>query len=601
MHKTRGRLSRAFKYFIACYLALLVCIIAPIFGILTMMRSTSLNDAVRISELELSYCGNELDEMISAANETSVLIGKNTTLKRVSAYSGISSGSIAYEMYMAMNEFSSIAPFTYDFKTVFLYYPSTDVVITPNSVYCSLEEYCRFNFPEISDISMKEALSGDSNSSIQSVNNHFFIFNSVMFDYTAKKKAICCFYISQSSINGAMKSKYNESMYAIVNNKGEIVSFTVPLEIKDALKQKLLERSESSFVETLSGEKYLIARRYSSTGSVLYASMIPASSVTARIDSISQIVYLSVAAVTAISIGAIVILSLKNTKLIRGFVTAVSPETAQVPKDEFYALESGIETLKSTNNKYLETLAKQRTSLEVAFFSRLYMGAFANEVDMISTMNEAGLAITGAHFTVSLIQADDKDFGVQMALSGTFDEQFFIHPLRENMYTILTVTNEEKDIEALIAEKFPFELEIFTGKTVSSLMEAAESFESAQRQKADAQKDVQDESQAEELELKIRMYIMENFLNPELSLSSLAKSLNMSEPYVSGYFKRRTGKNISSYVEQLRVDKAYSLLTETGLPIKDIVEMCGYQNDQTFRRAFKKLKGCTPGQVRAEE
>ncbi|MBQ8954800.1 MAG: helix-turn-helix transcriptional regulator [Clostridia bacterium] len=29
-----------------------------------------------------------------------------------------------------------------------------------------------------------------------------------------------------------------------------------------------------------------------------------------------------------------------------------------------------------------------------------------------------------------------------------------------------------------------------------------------------------------------------------------------------------------------------------------VAARCGYQSDQTFRRGFKRVMGCTPGQVR---
>lgn len=103
---------------------------------------------------------------------------------------------------------------------------------------------------------------------------------------------------------------------------------------------------------------------------------------------------------------------------------------------------------------------------------------------------------------------------------------------------------------------------------------------------------------ASQLEVSIRKYIMENYLDPTLSLTAIAGAMKLSEPYLSAFFKQKTGENISIYIERLRVERAYRLLTETDMPIGEVAQKSGYQSDQTFRRAFKKLMGCVPGQVR---
>jgi len=455
----------------------MICIVVPISGILAMVRRTSLDDAVRISELELNTCGDALSGLISAASESSILLGKNEMLKKIASHPSLSSGKVAYDVYLAMREFNNIAPFTYDFKLVFLYYPSNSFVITPRSVFPSIDLFCKLNLDTISCATLQEALcQHDSSSRYFSFNNELFIFNDIVFEYPSAKKAVSCFNISKNSIDAAMKSRYEEGSYAILGSDGKILISTIPESMHSDLKTQLSSRVESAFFAELNGKEVLITKKYADSGKMLYISMLPVSSVTKRIDAVTNILYLSVSAVTLVGFTAILFLSRKNTKLIRSFVSEVYPEGAPLQKDEFGALESGIRTLHRANKNYKELLAKQRISLESAFFARLYMGAFANEVEMISAMNEAGLAITGSRFSVSLIYAGPEDLSAQMALTNTFDEQIYIHPLKEDVYIMLFAGNEEKDIARLVQEKFPFDLRIVTGKTVSSLKEVYESY-----------------------------------------------------------------------------------------------------------------------------
>jgi transcriptional regulator GlxA family with amidase domain len=52
-------------------------------------------------------------------------------------------------------------------------------------------------------------------------------------------------------------------------------------------------------------------------------------------------------------------------------------------------------------------------------------------------------------------------------------------------------------------------------------------------------------------------------------------------------------------VEQLRVEAARRLLSESGLPVKRIANRCGFGSEETMRRSFLRLLAATPQDYRA--
>ncbi len=70
---------------------------------------------------------------------------------------------------------------------------------------------------------------------------------------------------------------------------------------------------------------------------------------------------------------------------------------------------------------------------------------------------------------------------------------------------------------------------------------------------------------------------------------------------MSRKIKALTGENFLSYVNQKRIEHACTLLTTTDLPVLQIANSCGYENDITFRRIFKKYIGVTPGEYRRHQ
>ncbi|WP_409344349.1 response regulator [Paenibacillus sp. MBLB4367] len=98
---------------------------------------------------------------------------------------------------------------------------------------------------------------------------------------------------------------------------------------------------------------------------------------------------------------------------------------------------------------------------------------------------------------------------------------------------------------------------------------------------------------------RLLAYVKEHIAD-DWSLRKAAEVVNMNESYLSYLFKKETNTGFVEYVNQIRADKAAELLLETNLPSYAIAEQVGYDNINYFGRVFKKIKGVSPQQYRAQ-
>ena len=97
---------------------------------------------------------------------------------------------------------------------------------------------------------------------------------------------------------------------------------------------------------------------------------------------------------------------------------------------------------------------------------------------------------------------------------------------------------------------------------------------------------------------KARKYIEEHS-GEELSLTKVAKMVNMNANHLSENFKQVTGTNFVEYVARTRFANACDLLRNSNLRISEIAFAAGFQSLSQFNRVFKRFSGKTPTQYRA--
>ena len=97
---------------------------------------------------------------------------------------------------------------------------------------------------------------------------------------------------------------------------------------------------------------------------------------------------------------------------------------------------------------------------------------------------------------------------------------------------------------------------------------------------------------------KARKFI-EDHSSEELSLTKVAKAVNISANYLSEEFKQVTGINFVQYVARTRFGNACDLLRNPNLRISEIAFATGFQSLSQFNRVFTRFSGKSPTQYRA--
>lgn len=97
---------------------------------------------------------------------------------------------------------------------------------------------------------------------------------------------------------------------------------------------------------------------------------------------------------------------------------------------------------------------------------------------------------------------------------------------------------------------------------------------------------------------RAKSYTKEHYQNIGLTLQEVADAAGISRTYFSSTFKELTGEKYWDYLSRYRIEKAKTLLKETGLSQAEISEKVGYNSEYHFSRKFKEIVGISPNKFR---
>jgi AraC-like DNA-binding protein len=98
---------------------------------------------------------------------------------------------------------------------------------------------------------------------------------------------------------------------------------------------------------------------------------------------------------------------------------------------------------------------------------------------------------------------------------------------------------------------------------------------------------------------RIYEFVMRHFTDP-ISTNEVSNAINMSPSAFCRYFKKRTRKNFTHFLNELRIGHACKLLQEEDLSVTEICFMSGYNSISYFNRQFKNFKKKTPQAFKQE-
>lgn len=97
----------------------------------------------------------------------------------------------------------------------------------------------------------------------------------------------------------------------------------------------------------------------------------------------------------------------------------------------------------------------------------------------------------------------------------------------------------------------------------------------------------------------ICQYLNHHF-EEEIDFAGLAKRLHIDQASMCRFFKRATGRTMTTYINELRVGAAAQMLIDTDDSVLDIGFRVGFGNYSNFNRQFKRIKGFGPRTLRRQ-
>jgi two-component system response regulator YesN len=91
-------------------------------------------------------------------------------------------------------------------------------------------------------------------------------------------------------------------------------------------------------------------------------------------------------------------------------------------------------------------------------------------------------------------------------------------------------------------------------------------------------------------------YIAEHYGDGDISITTIAQHLGVSEGHLSHIFKKETSYTVVGYLTQYRIHTAMKLLEDCRYKIYEVAESVGYKDVPYFARLFKKNVGVSPSE-----
>lgn len=90
-------------------------------------------------------------------------------------------------------------------------------------------------------------------------------------------------------------------------------------------------------------------------------------------------------------------------------------------------------------------------------------------------------------------------------------------------------------------------------------------------------------------------FVMDNFSNP-IALDEVAEVASMNKTAFCRYFKKRTKKTFSSFLNEIRIGYACKLIREDKYTITEAAYLSGYNSPSHFNKQFRLIKNISPSE-----
>ncbi len=95
--------------------------------------------------------------------------------------------------------------------------------------------------------------------------------------------------------------------------------------------------------------------------------------------------------------------------------------------------------------------------------------------------------------------------------------------------------------------------------------------------------------------------IYENYSNPDLDLTRVARELPMPPAHLSRILNRKVGVSFRQLLKNTRIEEAKRMLASRKYSVKEVAARVGFSDSHYFSRSFKELTGQTASEYRAQD
>lgn len=95
-------------------------------------------------------------------------------------------------------------------------------------------------------------------------------------------------------------------------------------------------------------------------------------------------------------------------------------------------------------------------------------------------------------------------------------------------------------------------------------------------------------------------YITKHYTE-KISADQLSMEVGLSKEKLQAGLQILKGHTLARYIQQVRLDKAKEILTNTNDPVKAVADAAGFVNESHFCKVFKKIHFISPVQYRYQQ
>lgn len=371
-----------------------------------------------------------------------------------------------------------------------------------------------------------------------------------------------------------------------------------------------LQESISLGEETFEIDDYVGIVQKSAHKGFSYCMLIGKNAFWDKVLHIRNLFVVSLVITVLVAFGAVSFLMKRNFRPVSKLMEIIIGERKR--GNEFYQIELAYSKLKNENKSLQQTIREQKEALLGKYMLSVMQkrGNFlsAEEMNFFGLQKDHALILGGFRVTS---EDDLLRFAVDNVFTELMEGEFVCH-MEDGEYMLYlffveprqVVSLEEKcNVQAnylreLFQEKWQVTLEFRERAVLHGMEHAEELYKELMSDFSESEKNNGGATANEEIRgivADVLEYVEKNYSDSCLNISAIADSINKNPKYISRVFKETMGEGILDYVNRIRIDRAKEIIATRRYSTEEAGAMAGYASNQTFRRAFIKIVGITPG------